>query len=729
MHSSYSANSSWRRLGTATNPRNISTAAGGRLMTASFGATPFNQSLALQISEGEYTTIIYGMIREERYKEVRSILENQLILFPDSRAAISLLAYVCYLSEDYIASAKWYERLIEICPGEAKYSYYHAQALYKASMYQEAIQAAQTLESNLHLYQQDEDSTLELDLKRLQGMIYFELEEYTKSKAQCDKCLPEDPNNIILQGSILYKQGQFDEAKKLFKEAKVILGDQSTVTYNIALSYYKLKRYSKCHKFIQDIVKKGIRDHPELSVGGQSEGFQVRSVGNSKILRDTALIEAFNLKYAIEYVTGHPEDAKLALQDMPPRNEDQLDAVTLHNQALLQMDENANKGFKKLKHLIQNPPFPEETFANLLILYCKHSYFSLAADVLAENAHLAFRYLTQDLYDFLEALIESQTSPEEAYRKFDILATKHIDGLRQITKKIGDARNFGGNHDVVEKLLKQYDEALSHYIPVLMAMGRIYWDIGNYPEVEEILLQSREFCSDNDIWQLNMAHVCFMQETEVKFRESIQWYNMIVEKQKPMYLDIPAMVLANLCVSYIMTNANDQAEELMKQIEREEEDLARRVPSKVSLHLCIVNLVIGTLYCSKGTIGHSEFGIGRVIKSLEPYDKKIMADTWFYAKRCMLSLIETLSKHMITIKDSTTTDIMKFLDASILYGREIETVADYVSHNASGGDFASMYESGFNPNLEQDKIPREKRTVTYEARLLKRMFLKLREGY
>lgn len=37
-------------------------------------------------------------------------------------------------------------------------------------------------------------------------------------------------------------------------------------------------------------------------------------------------------------------------------------------------------------------------------------------------------------------------------------------------------------------------------------------------------------------------------------------------------------------------------------------------------HLCIVNLVIGTLYCSKGNY---EFGISRIIKSLEPYNKKV----------------------------------------------------------------------------------------------------------
>ncbi len=48
-------------------------------------------------------------------------------------------------------------------------------------------------------------------------------------------------------------------------------------------------------------------------------------------------------------------------------------------------------------------------------------------------------------------------------------------------------------------------------------------------------------------------------------------------------------------------------------------------PEKQCFHLCIVNLVIGTLYCAKGNF---EFGISRIIKSLEPYNKKLETDTW-----------------------------------------------------------------------------------------------------
>ena len=40
-------------------------------------------------------------------------------------------------------------------------------------------------------------------------------------------------------------------------------------------------------------------------------------------------------------------------------------------------------------------------------------------------------------------------------------------------------------------------------------------------------------------------------------------------------LNVEAVVLANLCVSYIMTSQNEEAEELMRRIEKEEETLGK----------------------------------------------------------------------------------------------------------------------------------------------------------
>ncbi|VDN36531.1 unnamed protein product [Gongylonema pulchrum] len=130
---------------------------------------------------------------------------------------------------------------------------------------------------------------------------------------------------------------------------------------------------------------------------------------------------------------------------MPPRSEEELDPVTLHNQALISMDTAPSDGFAKLQYLLSQNPFPPETFSNLLLLYCKYEvhlcaeniyYYDLAADVLAENAHLTYKYLTQYLYDYLDAIITQVTSPMDAFNKFEAIANEQVNELRKLTKLI-----------------------------------------------------------------------------------------------------------------------------------------------------------------------------------------------------------------------------------------------------------------------------------------------------
>jgi tetratricopeptide repeat protein 30 len=119
------------------------------------------------------------------------------------------------------------------------------------------------------------------------------------------------------------------------------------------------------------------------------------------------------------------------------------------------------------------------------------------------------------------------TSAEEAYRKFDELAARHIEKLRRLTKQIQDAR-LARDNETIKSTLKLYDEELEKYIPVLMAQARIYWDRENYPMVEKLFFQSAEFCSEHEVWKLNVAHVFFMQET--KFKDAIRYYDPIVKR-------------------------------------------------------------------------------------------------------------------------------------------------------------------------------------------------------
>jgi tetratricopeptide repeat protein 30 len=172
------------------------------------------------------------------------------------------------------------------------------------------------------------------------------------------------------------------------------------------------------------------------------------------------------------------------------------------------------------------------------------------------------------------------------------------------------------------------------------------------------------------------------------------------------------MALANLCVSYIMTSLNERAEDLLRQVEKEEEHLSISEPDKQCFHLTIINLVIGTLYCAKGNF---EFGISRIIKSLEGtsdqekngYERlrrKLQADTWFYAKRCLLALMEHLSKNMLTLEDKVSQEIISFLRAAETHGKGITTII------------------GLDP---QGRNTSNKNTVAVQAAALKRMMLRL----
>lgn len=638
------------------------------------------------IKDGEYTATVYKMIKEGRYGDAIHILSKEHQKLTKSRAALSLLGYCYYHMQDFTNAAECYEQLTQLHPEVEDYKLYYAQSLYGACAFPEAMKATFLLDS----------TTSHTKMIKLQAAIKYGEEDFSGAKSLVEQLPQDDPDYDVDLGCLLYKEGEYEEACKKFMSSMNVLGYQPDLAYNIALCYYSLKQYASALKYIAEIIERGIREHPELSIGMTTEGIDVRSVGNTLVLHETALIEAFNLKAAIEYQLKNYAAAQEALTDMPPRSEEELDPVTLHNQALMNMDTKPTEGFEKLAFLLQQNPFPHVTFGNLLLLYCKYEYFDLAADVLAENAHLTYKFLTPYLYEFLDAMITCQTAPEEAFRKFDEIAGKLTEQLRKVTKQVQEARH-NRDDESLKKYVQDYDEVLERYIPVLMAQAKIYWNRENYSMVEKIFHKSLEFCNEHDTWKLNVAHVLFMQDN--KYKEAIGFYEPIVKKHYDNILNVSAIVLANLCVSYIMTSQNEEAEELMRKIEKEEEQISYEEPDKKVFHLCIVNLVIGTLYCAKGNY---DFGISRVIKSLEPYNKKLGTDTWFYAKRCFLSLLENMAKHMIMLRDSVVQECIQFLEHCELYGKDVPAIIEQP--------------------LEEDRIHIGKNTVTYESRLIKALF-------
>jgi hypothetical protein len=68
-----------------------------------------------------------------------------------------------------------------------------------------------------------------------------------------------------------------------------------------------------------------------------------------------------------------------------------------------------------------------------------------------------------------------------------------------------------------------------------------------------------------------------------------------------------------------------------------------------------------------------------------------------------MSLIETLAKHMLVLPDQSYNELLNFLDAVEIHGKKVKTVIDPLEAE--------------NP----------KKTAAYEAKLIKRLVLKLRD--
>ena len=317
-----------------------------------------------------------------------------------------------------------------------------------------------------------------------------------------------------------------------------------------------------------------------------------------------------NLRAAIHWGVRDDAAAAAALRELPHRSESALDAVSLHNSAIVHMESDQAGGFRKLNHLLASPPFPRETFGNLLLLYLRYDCLDLAADTMAENAALTYRLLTPDAYDFLDASILAQTNAEDALLRFAALGARHAGAVRAAQQAAAAARSGGGAATAAAAAAAEcVTAAVEAYTPVLMAHARIHWDRGHYAAAEHQLRAAAELAGDTDTWRINLAHACFMQET--KHREAIRYYEPYVRAHWDAILDVTAIVLANLCVAYIMTSRNEEAEGVMRRIEATEA-AAMEAPEAgpPPFHLCIVNLVVGTLYCSKGNF---EFGLSRVM--------------------------------------------------------------------------------------------------------------------
>ena len=673
-----------------------------------------------RIADGAKTSTIYSLIRDAQYPEAISLLTSELSAHPKSRAALSLLSYCYFHASDFQSASQCYQQLVSLFPTVGDYRFHWAQSLYKAGLYADALSVLQTLQGMQEWAQR---------VHQLTAAIHFDQEQLADAYTALSHCEADD-NSMFARACLLYREKKLEQALELFALIQTSSGPTPDLVYATAATHFALKQYPAALKLLTEHIERQVKLHPQLSVGARMDAAatastspltasassppSVLSVGNGPVLRDSFLVEAFNLKAAIEFVLASPLHARESLLDMPPRDLHELDIVTLHNTALLDMERNPAENLKKLQFVLEvgGVHFPKEAFHNLLLFYVKFEYYDLCADILAENAHL-LHTLQPEVLQFLECCILIQSNAAEAYRKLEQLSAAYIERLRKVTKQIQEHR-VASDTERIKAELKSYDATIDAYLPILMSQCKIYWDRGNYEQVERLLKLNAEFVSESDTFKLNVAHTLYMQET--RYKDAITYYEFICKKHYSSILTVQPSILANLCVSYIMCSENEEAEELMRLIEKEEEKATpphSALPLKGAdadsaspppYHLCIVNLVIGTLYCSKGNF---EFGVSRILKSFEPLHAKLNVDTWFYAKKNLLSVLEYAAKHMFVMKREFTDEVDAFLTECEKEGKHVKVRVPGSERGAEGEEW--------------------KNNVTHEARMLKRMLYKLRD--
>mmetsp|Transcript_644 Transcript_644/g.1316 ORF Transcript_644/g.1316 Transcript_644/m.1316 type:complete len:471 (-) Transcript_644:2029-3441(-) len=423
---------------------------------------------------------------------------------------------------------------------------------------------------------------------------------------------------IIAMATIDFKEGHFAKASEKYKIAKQVMGSHPSLTYYIALCHYRMGENDEALEMVDSIIQYHIRTKKN-----ELRDINVHDHG------DSFAVEAFNLKAAICYGMKMHDSAKDVLREICElQNNENLDNITIHNDVVVNIEDDPALGIERLKFLLAQDSFPPEVLGNLITQYLSHGKDDLASETLEANKQLAREIISPELLSYLEAAILTSTYPDEAIPLLEKIASKHVPKLKEQMNKITDAVTVSSQEKESSMILsatKEYDALLDQYTPILMLQAKIFWDKKEYSAAEQILEKSAELCKYHEKWRLNMGHVMFAQEGE-KIKESIPYYELIIEKDKDTaLLDVPSVALAN--------------------------------------HSCIINLVIGTLYCAKENF---EVGIDRIIESLKPIEKNLCSDTWFYTKRCFLALAAKLSKLMCVINDNTLRDILNILKNLIM---------------------------------------------------------------
>lgn len=205
------------------------------------------------------------------------------------------MGHCYYQSQDFIEASNCYEMLCDLCPDVAEYKLYYAQSLYQSGLFDEALKVSNSIDAE----------QLKEKVMQLQSAIYYSNEDYSASQSILLQRQTGTAMTLNDEGCLLYQANLYDDAlQRYFTSLQT--GFNPLTAYNTALCHYRKKEHSQALNMIGEIVERGIRNYPELGIGAQAETEGgARSVGNPSALSMSGLVQALNLKAAIEYQEGN----------------------------------------------------------------------------------------------------------------------------------------------------------------------------------------------------------------------------------------------------------------------------------------------------------------------------------------------------------------------------------------------------------------------------------------
>lgn len=511
--------------------------------------------------------------------------------------------------------------------------------------------------------------------------------------------------------------------------------------YNRALCYYHIYDYDKTIHCVDNMLNLYRNSNERLLIIHDRERC-------FEYLKKSHIIEAINLKSAAIFKQNNDFfEAKRCIESSLSEQSIKIsDPISRHNLAIYESQSQPLASLEQLKdtltHSLDNEGVEDKNLhqlakRNILLLLLRTGYQDKAKEMFHVNQEMVDRYFSPDIIRFLDICLNMRkdaSNQDLIYNQLDNLSN-------ELFNKYNDNKN-NVNGEKIDDLIELISCVITH-------QGVILWDKEQYEILSRLFFKFEPILGNLYSWIKNTAHTLFMMDT--RFDDSADLYERLLPKlpdddddsqvgSHPL-LNIDPMVIANLCVSYVLSGRNSEAEMLIREVESEESeyislndlDDASLIAEPTKLftnyqqdtiqgditdapkpknstfnfdsdtkpaqsfprHSSIINLVIGTLYCVKNNY---DFGLNRVFRTLEPIEERLHTNTWFHAKQCILSAIEKHCKQLIYLKDELFENILQFLVRCERYG----FLVDAHNHSNNSANLSSIESEVTNTSSRQN---------------------------